>query len=526
MPLPKAVQQYLQRYAAAEARQVAEALAGPLTDDGRTGDSLTDNLSAPTPKPYQHICAIPAFDEPPDFVRGLVPANRGLSPGCRWLAVVVVNATEHASQSAHRRNQELIDSARTGGVRLPTGGRHDDGPPMWLMTDVDAQTGGGCLDVLVVDRASPGVRFPPDQGVGLARRIGCDIALALRARGAVGSRWIHLTDADAALPTDYFCAADRAPETARILTYPFWHDTAHAEVSDAIAIATALYEVYLRYHVLGLRYAGSPYAAHTIGSALAVDAWSYAAVRGVPLRRAGEDFYLVGKVAKLGPLCRSIARARSGPILLQARASTRVPFGTGMASQHIAEHWQAHQQYPVYHPRIYLSLRLWLSALADLVHAHDGAALARPERAVSEALARTADRMRGASIGDIAADEQRQVHDVVQELGVVRALEETWRQTSRQASSKTGRQASGAEARLRRLHGWFDNFRSLKFIHALRARAFPSIPWPAAFAEAPFVADAADAARDAVQADPARPDEVRLRLRELRRQLAACENDG
>ncbi len=60
-------------------------------------------------------------------------------------------------------------------------------------------------------------------------------------------------------------------------------------------------------------------------------AHAYAAVRGMPKRLAGEDFHMLGKLAKIGPVW------RHGPVLtLRPRASTRVPFGTGPATRRMA----------------------------------------------------------------------------------------------------------------------------------------------------------------------------------------------
>jgi hypothetical protein len=39
---------------------------------------------------------------------------------------------------------------------------------------------------------------------------------------------------------------------------------------------------------------------------------------------------------------------------------------------------------------------------------------------------------------------------------------------------------------LRAFHTWFDAFRTLKLIHALRDGGIPSLPYPEALAEAPF----------------------------------------
>ena len=42
------------------------------------------------------------------------------------------------------------------------------------------------------------------------------------------------------------------------------------------------------------------------------------------------------------------------------------------------------------------------------------------------------------------------------------------------------------EAMRRRFHTWFDAFRTLKLVHALRDEGLPSLAWREALAEAPF----------------------------------------
>ena len=41
--------------------------------------------------------------------------------------------------------------------------------------------------------------------------------------------------------------------------------------------------------------------------------------------------------------------------------------------------------------------------------------------------------------------------------------------------------------RLRHLHTWFDGFRTLRFVHDMRDRRYPNLPWREALANAPFV---------------------------------------
>ena len=59
-------------------------------------------------------------------------------------------------------------------------------------------------DLLIIDRTQTGLVLPDDQGVGLARKIGADVALAVWAGGGIESPWIHCSDADVVFPADYF----------------------------------------------------------------------------------------------------------------------------------------------------------------------------------------------------------------------------------------------------------------------------------------------------------------------------------
>ncbi|HAO55189.1 MAG TPA: hypothetical protein DCR03_06245 [Gammaproteobacteria bacterium] len=114
----------------------------------------------------------------------------------------------------------------------------------------------------------------------------------------------------------------------------------------------------MRWYVDGLRRANSYYAHHTLGSTIAINAKTYADVRGYPKRNAGEDFYLLNKIAKTAP----IHRRRSSPLVLEARASTRVPFGTGPAILNMPEN---HEDYTSYNPKVFEALALALKHVSD-----------------------------------------------------------------------------------------------------------------------------------------------------------------
>ena len=126
--------------------------------------------------------------------------------------------------------------------------------------------------IVVIDRASPGKRLPPKQGVGLARKIGSDIALRLYRDGYVTSPWLCQTDADARLPKDYFSALSSHQGTVVF---------SHQHVSDdaMLQFAAKLYDAHMQYYVQALACQGSPYAYPTLGSTIAVQANSYARAR-------------------------------------------------------------------------------------------------------------------------------------------------------------------------------------------------------------------------------------------------------
>ena len=382
---------------------------------------------------YDRCLVVPACRERGALLDGYLGAARS-SPG-RTLCILVVNGREDASASHHAENAALLDELRAalhGSRFLPHGGA-------FLGATTES-----ALDVLVVDRASAGHRLPPKAGVGLARKIGMDLALGLYVAGKVTSPVIFCTDADVTLPASHFERPGLDAPGVAAHVFPFWHvPSGDADVTRA----TALYELSLRYYVAGLAFAGSPYAFHTLGSAMAVDAASYAAVRGTPRREAGEDFYLLGKLAKVG----RVARAGGPTVRIQSRASDRTPFGTGAGvAQGLSSATAA-----FYAPEVFVALARFLRALDDVARS-----------------------------GEVA-----RLHD--ENAGL---RPEEWEAARRALLVSSGREsldaavrdAPSSEARRVRLHEWFDSFRTLKFIHALRDGAWPSVPRGAALTRAPF----------------------------------------
>lgn len=207
------------------------------------------------------------------------------------------------------------------------------------------------LRLAYIDAATPGSQLAPNEGVGAARKLGMDWALSnLPPHGA-----ILCLDADATVSSNYLDAADahfaRKEAWGAVFEYAHNHEGENAE--DIIA-----YELYLRYHELGLRYANSPYAFHAIGSTMACSCEAYAAAGGMNRRNAGEDFYFLQQLRKTGPVD-AIHGARVYP---SPRLSHRVPFGTGAALR--LQQQSPHLRWERFHPEYYQVLKDWL-ALAD-----------------------------------------------------------------------------------------------------------------------------------------------------------------
>ena len=315
------IEEYLARWAEAESLVVARQL-------GR----------------YFAVLVVPALGESLDLLDGY--RESALHAGGRVLVILVVNATSNATVTLRENNELLLAMLATRGCPLA--------PGLVLVTEPE-------FDLLVVDRASRGRELPNKLGVGLARKIGADIALALFAQRRVERPILYFTDADAELPSDYFQRGSYLLNNrAGAWLFPFCHVA--GDDCDTFK-ATQLYELSIRYHVLGLAYAGSPYAYHSVGSTLAIPVNSYAAVRGVPKRNAAEDFYLLDKLGKISPL----RRLAGTPIRLRSRKSWRVPFGTGPRVATIMDEGDV----LVANPIAYDVLRLVMAALNDFARGSD-----------------------------------------------------------------------------------------------------------------------------------------------------------
>ncbi len=404
---------------------------------------------------------IPVCNESTEILRPLPPASG------RSLMILVVNETETAPHSVSVANGKFTAEVN---ARFEVRWRSADDSGLTLFHDPDSPR-----DVLLVDRFTDGLKFSHKGGVGHARKAGADLATWLIHQQRVCSPWIHCTDADVHLPQRYFTCCEMLSEpsvqSTAALVYPFRHEWVKNKTVDElpdshwrkIMQATQLYEYSLHYYVAGLKFARSPYAFHTIGSTIAVNSMHYARVRGFPRRQAGEDFYLLNKLAKVGSVLQLDTEKDCEPIEIAARLSDRVPFGTGAAVGRIVEFEDPTREFLLYHPAVFGLLRCWLDSWPTFWQSGSCD--------ISEILSQG---MNVNQAEDQAGHSPKEIQVLIRGLEVSGAA---------QALQHAFKQSSDARQFNRQMHTWFDAFRTLKLIHYLRDQLLPSISFEALIAE-------------------------------------------
>ncbi|PCJ49010.1 MAG: hypothetical protein COA74_07020 [Gammaproteobacteria bacterium] len=295
--------------------------------------------------------------------------------------------------------------------------------------------------ILAVDRFNQNLRIADKQGVGLARKIGADIAATLIDMKVIESSWICSTDADTHLPDNYFTSLEAMDHKSAAVTYDFQH----LDHQDKVSEATLLYEKALKYYVSGLTWAGSHYAFFTIGSCLAFRYDYYCMARGFQKRSAGEDFYLLNKLAKLGQIQFNV----TAKLLIEPRISSRVPFGTGPTVEKILK-LPHPEQYLYYHPQLFSELKNCLVAMDDLWKFKD-----QPEQWLLQL--------------------SNSTQYALKQLRITKLFGHLQSNITNESQAKT------------HIHQWFDAFRTLKFIHYQQQDYYSQIPLVQALDKASFI---------------------------------------
>lgn len=382
------VAKYLQRYAEGDINLV---------------NKLTDQ--------WQEVICIPAYDEND----ALLPLLNSLSEEKNLLLILVLNSPASSiNTEARLRTQKLGKLIKQ---QFPLQQTLSENCQL-------LQLNRKASHLLLLEHYS----IPDKEGVGLARKIACDIACKLIHDKKINSNWIHNTDADVRLPPGYFLACKKLNKNSAAGIFAFKH---LKDSNPLLKNAMQLYEYSLFYYVEALKWAGSRHAFHTIGSTLLLNHKAYALTRGFPKRVAGEDFYLLNKLRKIGKV-----ESLTEPIItLSARPSNRVPFGTGPAINKISELNHPDEEYLFYHPRCFHLLKDWLTLLPHLWQCNE--------------------------LNNLVEDEI-----LFNSLSLIGAVE---------AISHANNNSTSQSGFVKQMHNWFDAFRTLKLIHHVRNLELTSI---------------------------------------------------
>jgi glycosyltransferase involved in cell wall biosynthesis len=284
-----------------------------------------------------------------------------------------------------------------------------------------------------IDASSRGYEIPQNSGgVGMARKIGMDMALRLLKKSPSPHNLILSLDADTLVQNNYLPVINNY-FTPRVKTAIVAYEH-QLPLSYNEQAAICCYEIFLRYWVLGLRYAKSPWAFHSIGSTIVTSTEAYLGVRGMNKREAGEDFYFLSKLAKMS----KIGYIKETCVYPSARPSARVPFGTGKRIQRFLAGVHE-EEYLLYDPRIFAILADWHHLMKNQFKYGDDEILIKAGR----------------------------IHPMLKSFLRSCDFAAVW--------SKICRNAKGEKTLTRQFNDWFDGFKTLKFINYFTKEVYPQI---------------------------------------------------
>ena len=284
--------------------------------------------------------------------------------------------------------------------------------------------------LLLIDAATDYLALPlRDGGVGVARKLGHDLLLPLLDHDSGDPLLISL-DADTTVEPGYagviISHFSRAIYGGAVINYVHRQGGNDAENS-----AIERYELFLRCYVAGLQYAGSPYAFHTVGSAMACRASAYVNCGGMNRRQAGEDFYFLQSLAKTS----GVAQVSGTTVYPSPRRSGRVPFGTGRAVGALLDGDPGAVLF--YQPDCYVLLKQWLQ------------------------LAEAGCRERWPDL----FERSRQISSLLCDYLEGQGFPHAWQRLLRHNK--------GPERLKKGFNDWFDAFRTMKLFHLLAENGYP-----------------------------------------------------
>lgn len=289
------------------------------------------------------------------------------------------------------------------------------------------------LRVGLIDASSEGKELNTKQaGVGLARKVGMDLSLTIIDYSKGTKKLIICLDADCTVSQNYLTNIinnfNKNDLPVAVVNYEHLVDG-----TDDYNAAIICYEIFLRYYVSGLIFAGSDYAFHSIGSTMLCDHNAYMKIGGMNKRKAAEDFYFLEKLAKIY----QINKIDSATVYPSKRSSWRVPFGTGQRVTRFLSKTQ--DEYLLFDPAVFEILKEWLEI-------YNSDAISDPQEILNRA---------------------KEIHTELYNFLLQNNYPKQWEKIL--SNTKSRRQLTHQ----RKI--WFDGFKTLKLIHHLRDIAFPNI---------------------------------------------------
>ncbi|MBK7980782.1 MAG: hypothetical protein IPK06_12450 [Ignavibacteriae bacterium] len=287
---------------------------------------------------------------------------------------------------------------------------------------------------------------PPekDAGAGLARKIGMDSALTLFDYQIKTQKIIISLDADCLITQNYIQEIQKSFINEKINTavINFEHQLSENTIQN---LGIINYEIFLRHYILGLKYANSAFAFHTIGSAFAVDPEIYVKVGGMNKRKGGEDFYFLQKAGKIS----DVKKIENAKVFPSSRVSWRVPFGTGPRIKRFLENQV--NEYFVYSTRSFFILKKWNEILNESKNICKN--VGKDKKLIEEI---TFDMLL----------KSKSIHHELYNFLISQNFINNWQNILQNSSSE--KQLS------QNIKNWMDGFRTLKLIHHLRDSAYPN----------------------------------------------------
>ncbi|MEO8230831.1 MAG: hypothetical protein ABI638_01005, partial [Ignavibacteriota bacterium] len=216
-----------------------------LQKRGSNNWQIENNL----PKPFQKIMVIPAIAEIEKLPILINPLEQNDELELQnTLLLIVVNNSVSSTQEVKNDNQKTLAYLKTIKSKVN-------------ISFIDACSAGKEMD-------------DKNGGVGLARKIGMDLALTKFDYLSINKKIMICTDADCIVDSNYLSEISQEfnNNNYEAAVANFAHDISG---DDEETKAIICYEIFLRYYVLGLSFAKSEYAFHTIGSTMLCTPESY-----------------------------------------------------------------------------------------------------------------------------------------------------------------------------------------------------------------------------------------------------------